>query len=503
MTAFLRADRIFLSVALIGVLAGGCATPHEPGLAAPVAVPREFRAAWVATVANIDWPSKPGLSTAEQQGELVAILDRARELNLNAIVMQVRPMADALYASPLEPWSSFLCGEMGRAPEPFYDPLAFAVTEAHARGIELHAWFNPYRAWHPSAKGEASPGHVSQSRPELVRSYGRYLWMDPGDPVVRAHTLAVMDDVIRRYDIDGVHIDDYFYPYKERGEDGEILDFPDESSYAAFQERGGTLERDDFRRDAVNRFVEELYQRVRNQERPVKVGISPFGIWRPGHPAQIKGFDPYAELYADARLWLQEGWCDYFTPQLYWKVAPPQQSYTALLRWWSEQNVRERHLWPGNFTSRVGDGSAKAFPAEELVWQIQWTRIEPGAGGNVHFSMKPFMQDRAGLNQLLLAKVYAERALVPATPWLDDAAPLRPVVILGDPATLEIHHLEPADVRLWVVYRRSGENWRYAIEPGNVARIRLEGDEDEIRVSAVDASGNESLCAAHLRTATP
>ncbi len=242
------------------------ATAPVPPLTAPEAAPaavdaswpalrREFRGAWVASVANIDWPSRPGLPVPQQQRELIALLDRAAEIGLNAIVLQVRPAADALYASPYEPWSEYLTGQMGRAPEPFYDPLEFAVAEAHRRGLELHAWFNPYRALHPSARSAVSADHISRTRPDLVRRYGTHLWMDPGEPDVQAHSIRVVLDVVRRYDIDGVHIDDYFYPYRERDAQGRQIAFPDDPSWARYLAAGGTLNRDDWRRGNVDQFV--------------------------------------------------------------------------------------------------------------------------------------------------------------------------------------------------------------------------------------------------------
>ena len=204
----------------------------------PPAVSREFRAAWVASVTNIDWPSKPGLTTGQQQAELIAILDKLVQLHMNAIVLQVRPAADALYQSSIEPWSEFLTGEMGRAPDPYYDPLAFATAEAHKRGIEMHVWINPYRARYSTAR-PASANHISRTHPELVHKYGQYLWMDPGDPFVRARTTSVVLDLVRRYDIDGVHMDDYFYPYPET-QRGRELDFPDGATYRRYRQGGGT-----------------------------------------------------------------------------------------------------------------------------------------------------------------------------------------------------------------------------------------------------------------------
>src|SRR5262245_2631878 len=189
------------------------------------APPAEFRGVWVATVANIDWPKKPGQDAETQKAELIAILDQCKALNLNAIVLQVRPMCDALYESKLEPWSEFLTGTPGKPPEPYYDPLAFAVAEAHARGLELHAWFNPYRAWQPAATGEPPASHLVKSRPDLAKKYGKHHWLNPTHKDVQAHSLAVMLDVVRRYDVDGVHMDDYFYPYKEKDAGGKDIPF--------------------------------------------------------------------------------------------------------------------------------------------------------------------------------------------------------------------------------------------------------------------------------------
>jgi uncharacterized lipoprotein YddW (UPF0748 family) len=277
---------------------------------------REFRGVWVATVGNMDWPSKRTLSTAEQQQELRTLFDRAEALKLNAVIFQVRPAADALYASSLEPWSEFLTGTQGKRPQPFWDPLAFAIAEAHARGIELHAWFNPYRAGFVRGKSPAASSHIRRTSPTLVKKYGSYLWMDPGEAAVRARTVKVIVDVVKRYDVDGIHLDDYFYPYPESDRRGRVLPFPDATSYAKYRKTGGKLDRADWRRENVNTLVRQLHDTVHATKPWVRFGISPFGIWRPGYPQQIRGFDAYEKLYADARKWLREGWVDYFTPQL-------------------------------------------------------------------------------------------------------------------------------------------------------------------------------------------
>lgn len=448
---------------------------------------REFRGVWVATVDNIDWPSKPGLRTEQQQAELIALLNRAASLRLNAVIFQVRPACDALYASSLEPWSDYLTGRMGQAPSPLWDPLAFAVEEAHRRGLELHAWFNPYRARHPSSKSPLAPGHVGRLRPDLVRTYGKQLWLDPGEPDVQDYSFSVVMDVVRRYDVDGIHFDDYFYPYPERTGSGSVP-FPDDASWRRYQSTGGVLNRADWRRDSVDRFIQRVSEGIHKEKPWVRFGISPFGIWRPGNPAQIRGFDAYAELYADARKWLANGWADYFAPQLYWKTEAQAQSYPVLLKWWSEQNLLKRHLWPGNYTSQVG-----AWPVAEITNQIRLTRRTEGASGNIHFSMKPLMQDRAGLSGSLESSLYSRQALPPATPWLDDRPPPSPEV-RGKPPTLTWTAGQGEAPWLWVVRLRRSGAWEVRILPAQQTTLGVSDTEstDLVAISAVDRCGNES-----------
>lgn len=468
----------------------------------PPVVPREFRAVWVATVSNIDWPSRPGLSTWQQQGELIALLNKAVELNLNAVILQVRTATDALYPSKLEPWSEYLTGQMGRAPEPYYDPLEFAVTEAHKRGLELHAWFNPYRSRHPSAKSDLSADHVSNTRPEIVRTYGKHLWLDPGDSAVRNRSIQVITDVVRRYDIDGVHIDDYFYPYKENDASGAVIDFPDSITYKRYTAAGGILARDDWRRSNVDLLVRNLYKSIKATKPWVKFGISPFGVWRPGNPPQIQGFDAYSQLYADSKKWLNEGWMDYFTPQLYWPIGDARVSYPVLLSWWISENTKGRNMWPGNFTSRVGGTGNTAWKAQEILDQITTTRLTAGAGGNVHFSAKVFLQDRDSINERLLAGPYASPALVPASPWLDSIPPREPAARLRrNPATravvVDFIPRGTTKVWRWVLRYRYGPDWNTRIFPGSQMMHEFDGGKDspvpdQVVLSAVDRVGNES-----------
>lgn len=379
---------------LAAALAGD--TVRVPGIT------REFRGVWVATFGNIDWPSARGLPVAQQQQELLAILDRAQQLHLNAVIFQVRPAGDAMYDSQLEPWSEFLTGRQGVAPSPRWDPLAFAVREAHARGLELHAWFNPFRAGTASS-GPFSSLHFSRTHPGMVKSYDKLLWMDPGEQEVRDHTVRVVLDVVKRYDIDGVHIDDYFYPYPEHDRLGRLVQFADEPSYNRYRRGGGTLARDDWRRHNVDLVVETLNREIHALKPWVKFGISPFGIYRPGFPAGVEGIDTYQELYADARRWVNLGLADYFSPQLYWPLHTPGQDYSQLLKWWDDQDYLGRHIWPGNFTSRAG--STPEWSASELVSQVMATRADHVATGNVHYSMHALMNNQGGVADQLAARV--------------------------------------------------------------------------------------------------
>jgi uncharacterized lipoprotein YddW (UPF0748 family) len=383
-----------------------------PSLAARADSCREFRGVWVATVGNLDWPSAPGLPAARQKQELVFLFDTLAALHANAVIFQVRPAADALYPSALEPWSEVLSGTQGVAPEPFWDPLAFAIAQAHARGMELHAWFNPYRARPATALSRAAATHLSRTRPDLVRAYGKQLWLDPGEEDVAAHSLAVVLDVVNRYDVDGVHLDDYFYPYPEKDAAGNVLEFPDAPSFGRYVASGGALGREDWRRWNVNRFVKRLHDEVKAAKPSVRVGISPFGIWRPGRPAQVKGFDAYEEISADARTWIQRGWVDYLAPQLYWPIDQKEQSFPALLAWWAAQGSKGSALWPGIAASRVGE-EGKGWPAKEIAEQIRRTRAQPGTTGHILFSARALLENRAGLSTELLKDVWAEPASLP------------------------------------------------------------------------------------------
>ena len=503
---------VLAAAALAGLAACSSVThaPAPPALAPlsaaelPPPEPREFRAAWVATVANIDWPSKPGLSGQAQRTEALAMLDRARQIGLNALILQVRPSADAIYPSALEPWTEYLSGEQGRGPwladEPPWDPLAFWVAQAHQRGIELHVWLNPYRARQQSAKSALSPQHLSQRQPALVKRYGEQLWMDPGEPAAAAQTLAVVADVLRRYEVDGVHIDDYFYPYPiaQAGGGGAEVPFPDDESFARYVAGGGKLARDDWRRSNVDSLVQQLDQTVQRTRPGARLGVSPFGLGKPElRPAGITGFSQYDKLYADVERWLQQGWMDYLAPQLYWPIDRAGQQFPVLLDYWLAQNTQGRHVWAGLYTSQVSRGEAigpRAWAAREIIDQVAVQRSRPAATGHIHFSMAALMQDRGGVATQLQAGPYAAPALVPPTPWRGStpqpAAPAAPVLRLGAGQAL----IEPAAgsvVAQWAVWRRSAGQWRFSVQPGGERSVATAGA-DALVVSAVDRWGQLS-----------
>lgn len=451
---------------------------------------REYRGVWVATVANIDWPSRPGLDSQDQRNEALRILDKAAQLKMNVIVLQVRTSCDALYQSQLEPWSYFLTGTQGRPPEPFYDPLEFWIREAHLRGLELHAWFNPFRAKNTGQTYVDCEQHVSHSLPDLVKRYGNdktsYLWLDPGEAVARQHSLAVFLDVLSRYDVDGIHIDDYFYPYPV-----DDLPFPDEPAWIRYQSNGGQLDCDDWRRDSMNQFIRQLYAEIKRIKPHVKFGISPFGIWKPGYPASVAGFSQHDKLYADARLWLNEGWCDYYTPQLYWPISAPQQSFPALLNWWAGENKANRHLAPGIYTGRIGN-KTKGYTVDEVINQIYVARHSAGSSGVIHFSMKTLLEDREGVCQRIQS-AYADPAVPPALNWIDDQPPssVEPkLVIQGDQAT--VSWTGQPGVRWWRLVSLRAGKWQEQLLPADQTSSQLPAmDLQAVGLSALDYCGNE------------
>jgi len=456
---------------------------------APPPLTREFRAAWVATVDNIDWPSRPGLPAAVARAELDAIVARAAELRLNALVFQVRPAGDALYESKLEPWSEWLTGAQGRAPDERWDPLRHAIAECHRRGLQLHAWFNPYRAWHEAGRSSPARGHVLDELPDACVRYGRFRWMDPGDPRAAKWSLAVIRDVVERYDVDGVHLDDYFYPYPQKG-----LPFPDDRSYERYRRGGGRLGLLDWRRSNVDAFVRELYATVHDGKPWVQVGISPFGIARPGVPRGIAaGVDQYDDLGADVVKWLHEGLVDYLAPQLYWPIDQEKQSFATLLPWWHSENTKQRHLWPGLNVVNILANKGPNRP-EELVEQIGLVRAasRSGASGHVLYSWKTLRNDAPNGAGALRSRLYAEPVIAPASPWLGDAVPASPVAEFVRRGGGKLHVTWQPDptVRFVVVQLQNGRGWfTYAIVGSEIGDCVIPDGARSVALTAISRTG--------------
>jgi uncharacterized lipoprotein YddW (UPF0748 family) len=463
----------------------------------------------VATVAHIDWPSRRGLSSAQQRAEMLDLLNKAQAIGLNAIVLQVRPAADAIYPSALEPWSEFLTGASGRAPDTPWDPLAEWVEQAHRRGLELHAWFNPYRARHSSATTPLAANHLANTDPGIVRRYGELLWMDPGEPRAAQRMVDVVLDVVQRYDIDGVHIDDYFYPYPLKDAQGRDIPFPDEPSW---QRAGAPAHRAAWRRAQVDQLIERLHAAIHVAKPWVRFGISPFGLPRPDRrPPGITGFSQYDQLHADVERWVSEGWLDYLAPQLYWPITQTAQAFPVLLDAWLRDNPRGRHIWAGLFTSRIGD-KQRAYTPQEVLAQIGIVRersaTNPLAAGHLHFSMVALAANREGVADRLREGPYAQPALPPATPWLAEPPPARPEVKItpqGSSGAARISWQAPAGSPPWryvVLQVRQAGSWKTLCLPAAAAdHHMLDAKTDHALLSAVGRTGLEGPPVSAARSA--
>jgi uncharacterized lipoprotein YddW (UPF0748 family) len=373
--------------------------------------------------------------------------------------------------------------------DPGYDPLAFAVQEAHARGLELHAWINPFRAGNASDSLRLSPTHLFYTRRDLIRVYGGQLWLDPGEPAVHDHVIRVIADIVQRYDVDAIHADDYFYPYPVTDAQNRPIAFPDNATYARL---GGGLTLDDWRRANVDKFVERMYTQVHLATPTMRVGISPFGIWRPGSPNGVVGLDAYASIYADSRKWLRSGWVDYLAPQLYWAISAPQQSFPALLDWWIQESTMGRHVWPGLAAYRVADGTTSAYTAAEITSQISLTRQRPAGTGHMLYNTTSTLTKSGGaLAAALVSSVYQQRAISPAYPWLDSSAPPAPSIAMSGSA-LTITPAAGEVARWWIVRSRAAAGWTTRVSFGSERTVSLPAGTTRVIVNAVDASGNIS-----------
>ncbi len=482
------------------------------------AIKREFRGVWIASVANIDWPSRPDLSTEAQRNEFRDILNQHQRNGINAVIVQVRPSADALYRSAMEPWSEWLTGKNGQSPDPEYDPLTFMVEEAHERGMEFHAWLNPYRAIFDANKFYQDTTHLpldtlqnlirelAQSdtsnttgrlsekdhadllqllgldtslliykHPDWFLQYGNRLYFDPGIPEVQAHIAKVVKDIVARYDIDAIHMDDYFYPYKIAG-----VEFPDSLS---FREYGYSFSMDlkgNWRRENVNTIVRLLNETIKSEKPYVKFGISPFGVWRnasvdPSGSDTKAGQTNYDDLYADVLKWQKEKWIDYVIPQIYWYRGFDLADYETLVRWWND-NHHGVQVYIGQGLYRV-DGNSKTEAwrnPEEIPEQIEINRSLPNIRGSCFFSSKSMIRNPLGVTDILRERYYAYPALIPKMQWLPASISAKPKweAIKSTKSGISLAWKVHGDSPYFVVYRFKGKRTGDYLDASNIVAIQ-------------------------------
>jgi len=465
----------------------------------------EFRGAWVATVNNIDWPSKPGLSADLQKQEALDLLDRLHQDGINAVIFQVRPAADAFYPSTLEPWSRYLTGVPGKSPG--YDPLAFWIDECHKRNMEFHAWLNPYRVAQHVNEPLAS-SHVAFQHPEWIVKYGGKLYFNPGIPEVRVFISQVVREMVSRYDLDAIHFDDYFYPYPVAGEA-----FPDLLTYYQYPYGYAPNQLNDWRRNNVDMTIQLLSQTIKSIKPWVKFGISPFGVWRNKTDdvrgsMTMAGTTNYDHLYADILKWQQNGWIDYVLPQLYWQIGHPAVDFDLLCHWWSN-NRFNRSLYIGQalYKSDIRSNVPEWRQASQLPRQIRLLRQIPGIEGSAFFSAKWFKENPMGFEDSLQQRLYAYPAIIPPMKWIDNKAPEKPLRLRKRGRKIK-WKTEKTDYEMdkaarFIVYKiRPGDAFnpddpRSILIITRATTLRIEKGEGkkeryQLRVSALDRLNNES-----------
>ena len=401
-----------LCVFFLLLMAGGVFAQVQTGSAYPK---REFRAAWIQSVNG----QFRGMPTEKLKQNLIGQLNSLRKAGINAIIFQVRPEADALYASRLEPWSRFLTGVQGKAPEPYWDPMQFMIDECHKRGMEFHAWINPYRT-KTTLKSELAPNHVYNIHPEWFVTYGDQLYFDPALPESRRHICMVVSDIVSRYDVDAIHMDDYFYPYPIKGKD-----FPDDASFARFG--GGFSNKGDWRRSNVNVLIKKLHETIREIKPWVKFGVSPFGIYRNEScdplGSKTKGLQNYDDLYADVLLWAREGWIDYNIPQIYWHIGHPVADYETLVKWWAK-NTENRPLFIGqSVMNTVQNADPKNPSINQLPRKMALQRAYQTIGGSCQWPASAVIENAGKYRDALIAEYHKYPALPPVFDFMDNEAP--------------------------------------------------------------------------------
>ncbi len=420
----------------------------------------EFRAVWVASVVNTDWPAAKGLSVAEQKSSFIQLLDQYKSLGMNAVIVQVRPCADAFYPSTYEPWSEWLNGKQGLPPQPYYDPLEFMINAAHERGLEFHAWINPYRAVFNVNNSSIAPTHITRIHPEWFLKYGDKKYFNPGLPAVMDYVDNIVKDLISRYELDGLHMDDYFYPYRIAGQE-----FPDEATYRLY---GNGLSKEDWRRSNCDSIVKRIHESVLSENPTIRFGISPFGVWRnaskdPMGSNTKAGVSNYDDLYADILLWMRNKWIDYVAPQLYWEIGHPLCDFNELTDWWA-RHCYDIPVYVGHGIYRTTDKPSAAWRSTtEIPKQIERLREYSEIQGSIYFGSKNLLANHNGWADSLRQHYYQYPALVPAMPWIDSVAPFQPLTkkdgIKVSENILEIpcspQPAETEQVKLYAVYASS------------------------------------------------
>ncbi|MEX0680099.1 MAG: family 10 glycosylhydrolase [Balneolales bacterium] len=411
---------ILASVLWMPVLSGCKSVETTIGIRVDSQYPREdFRGVWLASIGNLDWPVSNEQTVEEQKADAVAILDSLKGIGINAVLFQVRAESDALYASSYDPWSFWLTGEQGRAPDPFYDPLFFMVREAHKRGMELHAWLNPFRVERKKGQYDLAGNNVSLREPGWILEFesrpGEYYTMlNPGLPGVRDYVTNVVVDIIRRYDVDGIHFDDYFYP-------ASPVSNEDSLAWRAYDNDTGDI--GDWRRDNINRLMAQIHDSLQALAPHVSYGISPFPI-RKNDDAGTNGLESYYTLYADGQAWLEAQSIDYINPQLYFEIGNDQADYASMLAYWTEAAYNNRRY------IYAGLSPYKLLPPhdwtlEQAVSQLRMNVEHPFLQGNIYFRTEHLLSNPKGYTDVLRDELYRYPALTPSMPWKNQEAPMQ------------------------------------------------------------------------------
>lgn len=501
--------KLIILVFILSVSIQTQAQPNKISIPDKLSPKREFRGAWIATVDNIDWPSAPGLTIDRQKKELTGMLDFLGQSGINAVMLQVRPAADAFYAKSREPWSKWLTGKQGRAPGPGYDPLEFAITEAHKHGMELHAWFNPYRATTDGKFSALSPEHITRLKPEWFFVYGGIKLFNPGIPEVRDYIVKVFLDVVDNYDIDGVHLDDYFYPYPIEGQH-----INDAQTFRAYG--GDFSDINDWRRHNVDTLIQMLSDSIHKHKPHIKFGLSPFGIWanvyQDPEGSDTHGGSSFYEQFADSRKWIKNGWVDYINPQLYWPIDDRFAPFNKLLDWWSD-NTYNRHLYIGMAAYRVNEHRPGKFKDPgTLPDEIKYLRENPRVQGSVYFSAKSLLNNPLGFTDSLSETYYRYPALPPPMLWLDSIPPNPPLNFMATPVenSVVLRWTRPQEAKDkepvygYVIYRFDGDERVNLEDPKHILHIQYSNEtvysDDAVKkdktylyvVTALDRLKNES-----------